>query len=73
MREAMVLLDEVDLKANLELALYRQIKATDPADPTAREYLYLQLQNLELTFDMMRQVGGQSRTERTGESIELVS
>jgi len=53
-------LEEINLRENLEEALYRQIKATAPADMQAREYLYLQLKVLDQVFDMMRLQGGKS-------------
>jgi len=51
-------LDEINLKENLEDALYRQLKATEPADLQAREYLYLKLKVMDDVFDMMRLQGG---------------
>lgn len=58
-------LEEINLRENLEEALFRQLKATDPEDVHGREYLYIQIKNLDATFDMMRQIGGQSTTAET--------
>lgn len=51
-------LDEINLRENLEDALFRQLKATEPQDVHGREFLYVQIRNLDAIFDMMRQIGG---------------
>ena len=68
----MDLLEEINLQEELEAALFRRIAATEPPDVAKREYLYIQITNLNATFDMMRAIGGQSSTGvGTGSTIQL--
>jgi len=57
----MGLLEEINLRENLDEALCRQLMATDPADMQGREIIHLKRQLLAEVFDMMRLKGGQSR------------
>lgn len=58
----MDLLEEINLRENLEESLFRQIKQTEPADLAGREHLYLCLKVLDQVFDMMKLNGRQSGT-----------
>ena len=54
----MDLLEEINLRENLDEAFCRKLMATDPGDMQAREIIHIKRQLLAEIFDMMRLKGG---------------